>query len=125
MTVPFVLIVEDDEKLLDVFSLALQAADFETEMARDGAAALAWLAKSVPDVVILDLHLPYVAGPDILRQIRADTRLSLTKVILVTADDRLADVLREQADLVLLKPISPEHLCLLATRMTSSAAARD
>jgi two-component system response regulator RegX3 len=124
MTAPLVLIVEDDEKLADVFSLALQAADFETEMVRDGAAALAWLAKSVPDVVILDLHLPYVAGPDILRQIRADTRLSKTKVILVTADDRLADVLREQADLVLLKPISPEHLCLLATRMTSPAAAR-
>ncbi len=125
MTTPLVLIVEDDEKMADVFSLALQAAEFETETVQDGAAALAWLAKSVPDVVVLDLHLPYVAGPDVLRRIRADTRLSKTKVILVTADDRLADILREQADLVLLKPVSPEHLCLLAKRMTSPAATRD
>ncbi len=125
MTAPLVLIVEDDENMADVFSLALEAAEFETETAQDGTAALAWLAKKVPDVIVLDLHLPYVAGPDVLRQIRADTRLSKTKVILATADDRLADLLREQADLVLLKPISPEHLCLLAKRMTSPAAARD
>ncbi len=125
MTTPLVLIVEDDEKMADVFSLVLQAAEFETETVQDGAAALAWLAKSAPDVVILDVHLPYVAGPDILRQIRADARLSKTKVILATADDRLADLLHDQVDLVLLKPISPEHLCLLASRMISPAAARN
>ncbi len=125
MTDPLVLIVEDDEKLADVLSLALQAAEFETETVKDGAAALARLDKSVPDVVVLDLHLPNVAGPDVLRRIRADARLSKTKVILATADDRLAEMLRDQADLVLLKPISPEHLCLLASRMVSPAATRD
>jgi CheY-like chemotaxis protein len=119
VTVPFVLIVEDDEMLAEVFSLALQAGDFEIARAKDGPAALAWLAETAPDLVILDLHLPRISGPEILARIRADERLAQTKVILTTADYRLADTLRERADLVLLKPVSPDQLRTLASRLAA------
>ena len=115
------LIIEDDEKLSEIFSLTLQAAGFQIEQVADGALALTRLADSVPDLVLLDLHLPNVAGPDILRYIRSEARLSKVSVILATADERLAETLDEQANLILLKPISPEQLSTFARRMVKPA----
>ncbi|MFN8459922.1 MAG: response regulator [Anaerolineae bacterium] len=117
MTNPLILLIEDDPALGKIFSLALQGKGFTTEWVTDGAAALLRLAEITPNLVILDLHLPNVAGTSILAQIRADARLANTPVILTTADERLAQTLEEQANLVLLKPISPEQLSMLAARL--------
>jgi DNA-binding response OmpR family regulator len=114
---PLALIVEDDQKQATVFAQALKMAQFEIEVIRDGNEALSRLAAVVPAVVVLDLHLPQVGGKDILQQIRADSRLDNTRVILATADALLADSLQSEADLVLLKPISFGQLRDLAKRL--------
>ncbi|HZU86548.1 MAG TPA: response regulator [Anaerolineaceae bacterium] len=121
MAQPTALIIEDDEKLADIFSLTLQSADFITEIVSDGALAMARLEEVIPNVVILDLHLPHVSGPEILRMILATESLAHTKVIVTTADDRLADTMRGKAHLVLLKPVSPEQLRQLAQRLLPTA----
>jgi two-component system, cell cycle response regulator DivK len=79
MTNSLALIIEDDEFLAEIFSLTLQEAEFEIEIIRDGRAALSRLAVLTPALVVLDLHLPYISGMDILRQIRADQRLAETR----------------------------------------------
>jgi two-component system cell cycle response regulator DivK len=117
MTNSLALIIEDDEFLAEIFSITLQEAEFEIEIIRDGQAALTRLAALTPALVVLDLHLPYVSGVDILHQIRADERLAETRVMLATADAIMADNLREDADLVLLKPISTNQLRELAKRL--------
>jgi CheY-like chemotaxis protein len=117
MTSPLALIIEDDESLATIFALALQMAGFETEIVRGGKAALARLAEITPVLILLDLHLPQVAGHDILRQIRADERLAESKVILATADALRGESLRSEVDLVLLKPISVTQLRDLARRL--------
>jgi DNA-binding response OmpR family regulator len=114
------LIIEDDDDLSVIFSEALQAAGFKTEIIQSGDQALARLAITVPDVVVLDLHLPRVAGMDILHQIRADERLAGTRVIVATAHPRMAESLRDEADLVLLKPISFSQLRDLAAILGST-----
>jgi DNA-binding response OmpR family regulator len=119
MSEALALIVEDDEDLSVIFSEALQAAGFKTEVARAGDIALARLAVTTPGVVVLDLHLPRVAGVDILHQIRADPRLAGTRVIVATAHPRMAESLRDEADLVLLKPISFSQLRDLAAILGS------
>ncbi len=124
MATPLVLIVEDDAKLSEIFALTLQAAGYQTEQVTDGAVALTRLSEIVPDLVVLDLHLPNVAGPEILRHIRAEARLAQLRVLLVTADDRLAETLEDQASLTLLKPISPEQLSQLAARLLTEQAQR-
>ncbi len=120
MASPYVLIVEDDAKLSEIFSLTLQAAGYQTERVMDGAVALTRLADIVPNLVVLDLHLPNVAGPDILQHIRADARLAHVPVLLVTADERLAETLEDQASLTLLKPVSPVQLSALAARLITT-----
>jgi CheY-like chemotaxis protein len=118
MTVPLVLIVEDDAKLAEIFLLTLQTVGFGSEWVADGEAALARLAEIAPDLILLDLHLPKVDGLTVLKQIRADERLAKTRVILATADEQLAQTIEDQADLVLLKPVSPEQLGRLVARLT-------
>ncbi len=121
MSQPLALIVEDDPKLCQIFSLTLQA-DFSIEVCQDGREALARLGSAdpaaiVPDLVVLDLHLPGASGEEILHSIRADARLANTRVILSTANHLDAELLADQADVVLLKPVSPIQLRELALRL--------
>ena len=111
------LIVEDDEDLNEVFVQALAAAGFITESARDGRVALQLLDNITPNVVILDLHLPHVSGETILKTIRSTPRLEDVRIVITTADAAAAEFLRNQADLVLVKPISYIQLRDLTKRL--------
>lgn len=114
---PLALIIEDDPKLADIFSMALKAAKFDTEIISDGALAQDKLKVVVPSVIVLDLHLPSVEGKAILQQIRNDARLAMTRVMLATADSLMAESLRNKADIVLLKPVSFIQMRDLASRL--------
>src|SRR5512142_1354987 len=111
------LIIEDDEDLSFIFAEALRAAGFEPEIIRDGQVALDRLPKANPGVIVLDLHLPHVAGTDILRRIRETEHLKHVRVVVTTADARLAEQTDRQADFVLIKPISFSLLRDLAVRL--------
>ncbi len=113
----FALIIEDDKRLGTIFAQALRGAEFDIELVQDGHVALARLADTNPAVVVLDLHLPHISGRDILDKIRADKRLASTRVILATADPIMAETLQDEADLVLIKPISFSQLRDLAARL--------
>ena len=113
---PLGFIVEDYEDTANIFSWALEMAGYEVEVAADGAIAQKRLTEIVPDLIILDLHMPNVPGDVLLKQIRSDTRLSDTRVFLATADANMASQLMDQAELVLLKPISLIQLRELAER---------
>lgn len=117
MSNPLALIIEDDPDLSVIFAQALQAAEFEAQVLQDGQVALAYLAKNQPVVVVLDLHLPHASGDDILHHIRSEGRLAQTRVIVATADPLMAESLRLEADLVLIKPISFTQLRDLAARL--------
>ncbi|MBI5962603.1 MAG: response regulator [Chloroflexi bacterium] len=116
MTKPLALIVEDNEDQNLVFTTALDQAGYQVESIFDGAVAVTRLKEVVPDMIVLDLHLPNTDGGTILNQIRTDPRLSATRVILATADSAFASGLQFQAELVLLKPVSFAQLKQLAGR---------
>ena len=117
MSKPLALIVEDNEQLATTFAEAAREAGYNTEIVRSGDGALNRLASLVPDLVILDLHLPRVKGSEVLEHIRSDPRLSATQVIVSTAHSGEASMVQEKADLVLLKPIGYEQLRDLAARL--------
>lgn len=121
MNEQFAMIIEDNEDLAIIFAEALQAAGFETDIIQDGETAVAQLETSIPRIIILDLHLPHVSGEEILNGIRSDQRFDDTRVIIATADPRMADMLKDEADLVLLKPISFGQLRDLAARLAPNS----
>ena len=114
---PLALIIEDDPDAAEIFSAAVKAAEYETEIIASGNKALDRLAVTTPSIVVLDLHLPNVSGADILRYIRSEPRLEKTRVIIASADPRTADMLYGKATLVLIKPISFTQLRNLAKRL--------
>jgi CheY-like chemotaxis protein len=118
---PLAYIVEDNKDTVTIFRGALEMAQYEVEVAYDGAVAQNYLAEFVPDLIILDLHVPNVPGDILLQQIRSDERLKDTRVFLATADANMAAQLRDQAELVLLKPIGFSQLKELAQRFRPDA----
>lgn len=120
MNKPLALIVDDHFDSAAIFSEALRWAGFETEIAYSGEAALARLAAVTPDVVVLDMCLPHVAGMDILRRIRDDARLLKTRVVIATADTEVAGALDYgAANVVLVKPIGFNQLRRVAAALVS------
>ena len=69
---PKVLIVEDESSLLELYRLALQRAGFAVDTAADGAAGLQQIAKTRPDLVLLDILMPQVDGYQLLRRLKRD-----------------------------------------------------
>jgi len=120
MDKPLAIVIEDEGSLAEIYSEALRAAGFETEVILGGLTAFMRVAATTPALIVLDLHLPNISGADILRQIRSNERLKNTRVILATADSVMAKTLRPEADMVLIKPISFRHLRDLATQIRSS-----
>jgi two-component system alkaline phosphatase synthesis response regulator PhoP len=118
MPKPLALIIEDDPQLSQVFCLTLQAL-FETEAIMDGTLAQERLAEVLPNLIILDLNLPGVSGKAILSKIRVDERLCKVPLIIATADALQADFVRNDSDIILLKPISPLQLRAIAERLQS------
>jgi DNA-binding response OmpR family regulator len=105
-----VLIVDDEAVVRDVLSRYLEEEGFRVETAADGESALDLAARSVPDVVVLDLMLPRIDGLEVLRRMRARRDVP---VVLLTARgeevDRIVG-LEVGADDYVAKPFSPREV---------------
>jgi DNA-binding response OmpR family regulator len=99
------LVIEDNVDQAEILAKSLQIAGFKTETINDGNTAVSRLGAVVPDLVVLDLHLPGVSGTAILLKIRGDPRLAYTRVMVVTVEPETAGFLWDEADMVLVKPI--------------------
>jgi CheY-like chemotaxis protein len=116
-----ILIVEDNIELGDLFVEILTTADNAVSLIRDGQEALDYLNRaneSVPDIVMLDMHLPRVSGETLLRCIRNEERYNQTRVVVVTANALMTDVVGDMADIVILKPISYEQISNIVSRLS-------
>ena len=121
-TSPLALIIEDDEDLSTIFYESLKSAGFYPEVLHDGALGLERLHTVVPSLVVLDLHLPHVNGVKILQSLRADARLTDTRVVVVTADPRMADDARPFSDITLIKPVSFALMREMSSRFKAFAS---
>jgi two-component system, OmpR family, phosphate regulon response regulator PhoB len=105
-----VLVVDDDERVRTLLSWRLEAEGFVVRCAADGAEALDRIGRECPDLVVLDLSLPGVAGLDVLRRVRDEGPLP---VIILSGrsgeTDRIVG-LDLGADDYLVKPFSPGEL---------------
>ena len=94
---PLVLIVDDNDLNRKLARDVLRAAAFRTVEAATAADGIALAAAHLPDVILMDLHLPDLDGTEAARRIRADPRTSRIPIVAVTAlrldadDDWLVD----------------------------------
>ncbi len=79
------MIVEDNELNLKLFTDLLRAHQFIVEGVRDGRLALEHAQMFAPDLVIMDIQLPHVSGIDLIEAMQKDAALSAIPVLAVTA----------------------------------------
>lgn len=120
MTQPLALIIEDDPKLGAIYDTVLRQTGFETEIIRRGDEALKRLSQVSPHLILLDIHLPYVSGVELLQVIRATESLAKVPVIVLTADIFLAETMEDQADYVIVKSYGVSRLRELVTKLAMS-----
>jgi DNA-binding response OmpR family regulator len=82
---PQVLVVEDDPALGDVMVTALKDEGLDARLAHDGDEAMRMVDQQEPSCIILDLMMPRRDGFSVLRELRADGRITRLPVIVVTA----------------------------------------
>lgn len=79
-----IMIVEDDSFVMDIYQTKLNQEGYEVLPAENGAEAIKKLEKEIPDLILLDIIMPYVDGLQVLRKIKADEKLKDIPVILLT-----------------------------------------
>lgn len=105
-----ILIVDDDENICEVIKMYLENSGYETAVVHNGKDAIEKFGSYKPDLMILDIMLPYVDGIDVLKTIRKDSE---TPVILLTAKGETFDKvlgLELGADDYMVKPFEPKEL---------------
>ncbi|MDA3840735.1 MAG: response regulator [Patescibacteria group bacterium] len=87
-----ILIVEDDEFLLSMYSTKFEIEGYEVVMASDGEMGVEKAQKEKPGIILLDIMLPNMDGFDVLKKLKADTTTSAIPVILLTNLSQKQDV---------------------------------
>jgi len=104
-------VVDDEDSLTDLLSMALRYEGWDVRLAPDGQRALSTIREFRPDVVVLDVMLPDIDGLTVLSRLRADG--IQTPILFLTAkdavDDRVAGLTVGGDDYVT-KPFSLEEL---------------
>jgi len=107
------LIVDDDASMTMVVESVLRRSGLATRVINDPMTALAAIDDFVPDVILLDLHMPGLSGLELLTLFRAHSKTAFTPVVLISGDDdqeRRFQTLIAGGDDYLIKPLRPKHL---------------
>ena len=126
-----VLVVEDDQLLNELLTLAMKAEGWQVYSAMNGYDALALVREKSPDVAIMDVMIPGIDGVEVVRRLRSYG--DDIPVLFLTAKDELQDKLdglSAGGDDYVTKPFSLEEVvlrlrALLRRSIDTSAAQED
>mgnify|MGYP001306814300 CR=1 FL=1 len=106
-----ILVVDDDEKITSMLRRSLAFEGYAVRTANDGKQGLAAVMEKEPDLMILDVMMPYVDGWEVCRRIReAGSQLP---ILMLTAKDEVQDRVKGLdlgADDYLVKPFALEEM---------------
>lgn len=108
-----ILIVDDEPNILISLEFLMRREGFEILVARDGEEALQSIRAHRPDLVLLDVMMPRINGFEVCRQVRADPALAGTRIVMLSAKGRpaqIAEGLALGADGYITKPFSTKNL---------------
>ena len=118
------LLVEDEEDIAFVLRYLLERNGFAVDHAADGRQAMARLEAEPPDVVVMDIMLPYHDGIELLGHLRGRDAWSGVPVLMLTAKARESDIVRALelgADDYVTKPFQPEEVLARIRRLLRRA----
>ena len=115
-----VLIVDDEPPIVELVRFTLEDEHVRVLEAGDGLEALEVARTERPDLIFLDVQLPYLNGFEVCRRLRHEPGLEKTRIVMLTAAGQSQDLARGRAagaDLYLTKPFSPLRLLTLVSSL--------
>ena len=118
-----ILAVDDEKAIVRLVQVNLEREGYQVVTAYDGREALENVASERPDLVVLDVMMPYMDGFEVLQQLKKDPETRDIPVIMLTAKAQDADVFRgwqSGVDCYLTKPFNPMELKAFVKRVFKS-----
>jgi len=120
-----IVVAEDDPASQKLMRVLLEKLGLEVHIAPDGRRAVELIRALSPDLVLMDMHMPMMDGPEAIRALRADSAAPQPPVVILSADVFGA---KEAHDLtvlgvadILAKPVNRVHLYAVLARLLPAA----
>jgi two-component system alkaline phosphatase synthesis response regulator PhoP/two-component system response regulator VicR len=115
-----VLVCDDERHIVRLIEVNLKREGFEVVTAFDGKEGLEKVESEKPDLLVLDVMMPYVDGFEVLKSLRRDPKTESLPIIMLTARAQDKDVFEGYsygADMYLTKPFNPKELVSFVKRI--------
>ncbi len=101
-----ILLIEDDAFVSDVYQTKLSHEGFEISVAENGIKAMEKLKKIIPDIILLDVMMPYMDGKEVLKRLKKNKKWENIPIIILTnlsQKEEVEELLEKGADDYLIK----------------------
>ncbi|MCB1053233.1 MAG: response regulator transcription factor [Acidobacteria bacterium] len=105
-----ILMIEDDASIRLLLGFGLRRAGYQVEMAENGALAKEHFQAFTPDLILLDLYMPYFDGLSFLKWVRQDVGSKVPIIVISAAEKEIETAQKEGADAFLAKPVDIAEL---------------
>jgi len=108
-----ILVIDDDANLLRVMGVLLERANYSYHTASNGVEGLAVAESMKPDLIVLDVAMPFMKGTEVCRRLREKTATRRVPIIMMSNLERVEDKLagfQAGADDYVTKPVNPREL---------------
>lgn len=120
-----ILVCDDERHIVRLIQVNLERQGYQVITAYDGKEGLQKIESEKPDLVVLDVMMPYMDGFEVLKAIRRDPQFEALPVIMLTAKAQDKDVFEGYhygADMYLTKPFNPMELVSFVKRIAQGSS---
>jgi DNA-binding response OmpR family regulator len=119
-----ILVVDDDPVVRELLQHYLSGAGYDVALADDAIAAGRMFLASTPDLLLIDISMPYMSGLEFVATVFADNTVPIIPVVFITAHEHFAHSAVELGAECLIKPIAASRLLeTVARNLKKSRAA--
>jgi two-component system alkaline phosphatase synthesis response regulator PhoP/two-component system response regulator VicR len=123
-----ILVCDDERHIVRLIQVNLERQGWNVVTAYDGKEGLEKVSSEKPDLLVLDVMMPYMDGFEVLKSIRKDPSTEKLPVIMLTAKAQDKDVFEGYhygADMYLTKPFNPRELVTFVKRIAAGGTNGD
>ena len=112
------LLAEDDELLASLLCYRMEKEGFNVDVVYDGKQVKEQLAKTMPDIIVSDIMMPYFSGIELIDFVRNELRSQVPIIIISSAgnEENVLSAFEMGANDFIAKPVSPSELMVRVNR---------